>query len=229
MYTDAEYKELLAFLKKGQAALKRVRPRGFNSVLGWLDTRGYKLSDRIWNVSQATAIQINALLEDAVNSGTSSLSLAKQMEQFLLPGRHLPRTDKPYGTDASFNALRLARTEITRSHSLSIQEAGMANPFVERMKYHLSAAHKDDPGDICEEFAAESEANDGFPKDDCPQPAIDSHTFCICYTTSEVIPIEDAISQIRDNIGITDNTDYFTDDRKRSMFEDAVWGLNVGV
>lgn len=194
-------------------------------VLNWLDVRGYALSDRIWNVSQATAAQIDALLEDAVNSGMGALTLSKQLEQFLLPGQHLPRTDKPYGTDASFNAMRLARTEITRSHSLATSEAAKANPFVDRMYYHLSAAHVADAGDPCEEFAAISEANNGYPVNECPQPAADSHPNCICYTTQGVIPIEDAISQIRDNAGFTDNVDVFTDDTQRSLFEDVLWGI----
>lgn len=194
-------------------------------VLTWQDQRGYRLSDRIWNISEATAAQIDALLEDAVNSGTSALSLAKQMEQFLLPGRHLPRTDKPYGTDASYNALRLARTEVTIAHSRSVQAAALANPFVERMKYHLSAAHQADAGDICEEFASISDANDGYPKEDCPQPGGDSHPNCICYTTSEVIPMADAVDRIRDEAGFTDDVDVFTDDRQRSLFEDVLWGV----
>lgn len=194
-------------------------------VLSWLDTRGYALSDRIWNVSEATAAQFDALLQDAVNRGTSALSLAKQSEQFLLPGQHLPRTDKPYGTDASFNAMRLARSEITRSHSIAAFEAAGVNPFVDRMSYHLSGSHVGDPGDLCEEFAAESDANGGYPKDECPQPMVDTHPHCLCYITPEVIPMEDAITQIRDNAGFLDNVDVFTDDQQRSLFEDVLWGI----
>jgi hypothetical protein len=121
--------------------------------------------------------------------------------------------------------MRLARTEITRSHSLSIQQAAIENPFVDRMKYHLSAAHVPDAGDPCEDFAAESDANNGFPKDECPVPGADSHPNCICYTTSEVIPIEDAISQIRDNVGILDDVEIFIDDTERGLFEDWLWGI----
>ncbi len=194
-------------------------------VLTWQDARGYKLSDRIWSISEATAAQIDALLEDAVNSGTSALSLAKQMEQFLLPGRHLPRTDKPYGTDASFNAMRLARSEITRSHSIAAQASAQANPFVDRLYYHLSSAHQADAGDPCEEFADTSLVNNGYPVDECPLPMVDTHPHCICYVTPGVIPMADAVARIRDEAGFTDDVGVFTDDRQRSLFEDVLWGV----
>lgn len=194
-------------------------------VLTWADSRGYTLSSRIWAVSEATAAQFDALLEDAVNNGTAALSLAKQAEQFLLPGRHLPRTDKPHGTDASFNAMRLARSEITRSHSIATSEAARVNPFVDRMYYNLSSAHVADAGDPCEEFADTSIANNGYSVDDCPLPMVDTHANCICFLTQGVIPMEDAISQIRADSGFLDDVDVFTDDRQRSLFEDVLWGV----
>lgn len=136
-----------------------------------------------------TAQQIDQLLQESIAQGTASLTLSRQLEQFLLPGRALQRTNRPYGTDASYNAMRLSRTEITRGFSVATKAAGMANPFVTRAYYHTSSSHPE--VDICDEFEAESEANDGFEPDACPVPGVDSHPNCLCYVTHGVMGSDD--------------------------------------
>lgn len=163
-------------------------------ILTWQDTRGYTLSDRIWAVGDITADQIDKLLQESIASGTPSLTLAKQLEQYLIPGRNL-RTDRPYGTDVSYYAMRLARSEITRGFSLATSAAANANPLVNRMYYHLSAAHVHTPNDPCEQWAAQSNAQDGFPKDECPLPMVDTHPQCICYLTMGVISKDEFLTQ----------------------------------
>lgn len=173
-------------------------------ILTWEDVRGYNLSDRIWNIGEVTAGQIDLLLQESIAQGTASLTLAKRLEQFLLPGRTLPRTNRPYGTDASFNAMRLARSEITRSFSISTKLAGMLNPFVTRAYYHLSAVHASDPGDSCEAFAEESDANDGFPPDETPMPMVDTHPHCMCYLTHGVMSEDDMLELLDEDGDFTD-------------------------
>lgn len=139
----------------------------------WVDPSGYTLSDRIWRASTDVRTRIDALLTAAIRSGTGSLGISRQLEQFLVPGQAL-RTSRPYGRDASFSGMRLARSEITRAHSVATLAASRANPYVDQMSYRLSPRHP--KFDICDGFAARSP----YPIDQCPIPVMDTHPQCIC-------------------------------------------------
>lgn len=198
-------------------------------VLQWRDTRGYALSDRIWAVGELTAKQIDDLLAEAINTGMGSLPLSRRLERFLLPGRELPRTTRPYGTDASFNAMRLARSEITRAHSIATDAAARLNRFVTRMYYKLSAVHKPDSGDPCEKHAAHSIANDGFPVGQCPLPMVDTHPHCICYVTQGTVSWEDAQSMMDKDPSLADDLLIFRDDPQSDLLKWAIIGVGGGV
>lgn len=165
-------------------------------ILSWRDSRGYTLSDRIWSTFEGTNAQLDSLLSQAIAEGRSAQQLAKDLEQFLLPGRELKRTNVPYGSDASFYGMRLARSEITLANSTATKIAGIANPFVDRIYYNLSGAHKGDPGDPCEEFADTSDSQNGYAPADCPTPVESTHPNCatagqLVKVKRGVIPIED--------------------------------------
>lgn len=117
----------------------------------WVDPNGYRLSDRIWNTSDDTRTAINKLLRDGIQQGWSAEKLAKTVEQFLDPSRAPLRTKKPYGRDASFDAMRLARTELARAHAQASYIAGLANPYVSGMDWALSPSHP--RVDICDQYA----------------------------------------------------------------------------
>jgi hypothetical protein len=174
----------------------------YDSVLGWRDTRGYVLSDRIWGVSQSTLSRIDVLLEDGIAQGRSAVALARDVESFLNPSRRGVRTMKPYpapyGTDGSFDARRLARTEITRAHTVSAHLAGVSNPFVTRTRYHTSKSH--DPGNCdgtCDEHYAQDQEQGGFEPGSEPLPVIDTHPQCLCYITHETGPIAPIVERLR--------------------------------
>ena len=108
--------------------------------------------------------------------------MAKELETFLQPGRTL-RTRRPYGKDASFDAMRLARTETTRAHAQAQEKSALANPFVSEMGIRLSGSHP--KTDICDTAAAESP----FPKDGIPDRyRVPLHSHCLCsyyYVTTD--------------------------------------------
>lgn len=198
----------------------------FQPILTWQDERGYQLSDRIWSVSEGTASQIDLLLESGIAEGRSSTALANDLVQFLLPNRQYVRTNTPYGTDGSYFASRLARSEITLASSMSTKLAAMLNPFVTRMYYHLSASHMAEKGgDSCEDFADESDANDGFEPEDCPTPIADTHSNCMCYTTSGTLSSDDALALITDDLNAQEDAAVFTNDNQFALLELAIWGL----
>lgn len=104
----------------------------------WNDPNGYRLSDRIWQNSIRTRVKIDALVGEAIREGQGALQLAKKLEQFLLPERAPLRTKKPYGTDASADAMRLARSEIARAANYAAFTAAYMNPYVDKIDVRRS-------------------------------------------------------------------------------------------
>lgn len=154
----------------------------------WVDPNGYRLSDRIWNTAEDTRRRLDLFLEDAIRSGRGALNLqdkgatgiARDLERFLVPGKQLPVTNKPYGIDASYNAMRLARTEISRAHAEAAQVSAAMNPFVQGLVWNLSGSHPQP--DICDDFAAGSP----YPVDEFP--TMPAHPHCLCYTSYALMP-----------------------------------------
>lgn len=148
----------------------------------WIDMSGLVLSDRIWKSGIATRLKIDALLSDGIRSGMSARDLAKQLEQFLLPNRAALRTNKPYGSDASYDAMRLARSEISRAHAEASKMAAIANPFVTGLDWSLSARHP--RVDVCDSLAtigmSGQRLKDPYPAESAPTPIVSSHPMCLC-------------------------------------------------
>jgi len=165
---------------------------GYDPPHLWVDPNGYRLSDRIWRTASETRRKIDAFLEDGIARGRGSLKLSRDLERFLHPGRQLVRTKTPYGTDASYDAMRLARTEITRAASQAHEAAAKANPFVEKLRWKLSPQHP--CCDICDSYADKEYEFDDLPT----QPA---HPHCLCYWENVITEDSAAIlDQAREEI-----------------------------
>jgi hypothetical protein len=203
----AQMERVLANAPAVATWLRGVRPpyrltlARFEPTVLWQDTRGYTLSDRIWRVSEATIGRIDAILRDGIAEGRAAVDIARDLERFLQPSRANIRTLRPYGYDGSFDARRLARSEITRAHGMASYVAGVTNPFVTRARYHLSASHREDNCDgTCDAHYAEDQANDGFEPDEVPIPMVDTHPQCLCYITHEVVSQDEATAIIREDL-----------------------------
>lgn len=151
---------------------------GFSPMHTWVDPNGLILSDRIWQNGLRTRLKMRGLLADGIRQGTAATTLANRVEQFLLPGRANIRTQKPYGTDGSFDAMRLTRTEIARAHGQGTVAAVRQNPYADKVAWHTSASHPRQ--DICD---ANRDSGPYAPDD---VPAYPAHAMCICYLTPEV-------------------------------------------
>lgn len=148
----------------------------------WVDPNGYRLSDRIWRGSQRTRDKIDRVLNTAIREGWSATRLADALESYLLPGRKGRRTNRPYDLDASYDAIRLAWTEIGRAHTQAARLAGLANPYVTGEDWALSASHP--RVDICDTHATigmgGGRIKPAYPKGQGPIPFANSHPRCLC-------------------------------------------------
>lgn len=134
-YLQQEGETLEAYKKRAQE-LRIFRPNPlaeYEPMHTWVDPNGYRLDDRIWNAGDDTRKALDKLIADSINSGMSASRLAKLTEQFLVPDRAAVRTKKPYGSDASYYAMRLARTEIARAANQAAWLAASQNPYVGSM------------------------------------------------------------------------------------------------
>ena len=162
---------------------------GYESAHTWVDPNGYRLSDRIWNTSNTTRRKIDIFLDESIRKGVDATKMAKELETFLQPGRTL-RTRRPYGRDASFDAMRLSRTETTRAHAQAQEKSALANPFVDGLSVVLSGSHP--KRDICDTAASLSP----FPKDDIPeQYKIPLHPHCLCHYAYSTVKEPKAVAE----------------------------------
>lgn len=142
----------------------------------FVSPQGYTLSNRIWRASVDTRRKVDAILAEGIASGRSAFDMARELEAFLVPGRVLRRTTTPYGRDASADAMRLARTEITAAHSRAGVLAANLNPFITGANIRRSAAHRPCNSGVCDAL----EAGSPYPLDKLPDIPGDSHPHCMC-------------------------------------------------
>lgn len=172
---------------KRLADLRIFRPNPlaeYDPMHTWVDPNGYRLSDRIWNTSDAARNQLNKLIRDAINQGMPAEKLAKLIEQFLDPERAALRTKKPYGRDGSFDAMRLARTEITRAHAQAAFISAYLNPYTKGIDWALSPSHP--KRDVCDANASigmgGERLKEPYPFESAMLPP--AHPHCLCRVQS---------------------------------------------
>lgn len=168
---------------------------------------GLNLSGAIWKIDRATRDGISTVLLNGVQSGDSAWNIAKNLEQFLGAGQDCPRwaSQRLYGLTASerstsaaglmtgencagqgvsYNALRLARTELQKVHNLATDMQMQAQPWVQEEQIHLSAAHPET--DICDDVV--SGGRDGQGIYEVGEIQLPLHPNCLCYKTAVLMP-----------------------------------------
>lgn len=150
---------------------------------------GYRLSDRIWRMSGDTRRKLDLLLQQQIAEGMGAFEMAKELEQFLRVERQIRRTNKPYGRDASYDAMRLARTEITAAGSRAGLMAAQMNPFVQGADWVRSAARRPCSSGICDIL----EAGSPYTLENLPNIPGDSHPHCMCHYRWRLIDDSDAL------------------------------------
>jgi hypothetical protein len=174
------------------------------------------LSQRIWRIDREARDGINAVIMNGISSSSSAWDIAKQLEAYLGANQDCPRwtssrlrlskeqiavgntrgllTGKECdGSGVSYNALRLARTEIQKAHALATDRILAQQPWVEKEKIHLSAAHPET--DICNEIVEGGEKGEGvYAVGEIELPL---HPNCLCYKTAVLMEEKELTSQLR--------------------------------
>ena len=166
---------------------------------------GLQFSSRIWRMDRDTREGINSTIMQDLADKKSAWQLAKDLESFLGAGKDCPRwtyarlnsvasVDKAKGDlsgllsndpvtgsgcggkGVSYNALRLARTEIQRAHHDANDNRMAAMPWIEQERIVLSGSHPEH--DICDDVVAGGEDGKGiYPKGTIKLPL---HPHCFC-------------------------------------------------
>lgn len=123
--------------------------------------RGLRLSDRIWDTSQQATQAMTNIIQDAVARGQDAVTTARQLEQYVKKGSNvlsgsykgmMARMKGRIPRDLSYQALRLARTEMTAAYGQATIQSAQATPGVVGIRYCLSSAHR--IYDICDILAS---------------------------------------------------------------------------
>lgn len=127
----------------------------------WVGPDGKQLSDRIWNVAGDMRRQLDNYLTEAIANRRSVGQMTAELERFLMPGK------------GTYEAYRLARTEVAAAYARADFAAAQGNPFVET--YQPFTAPKHQCCDECDLIVAQGP----YKKDDSTHlPPY--HPLCIC-------------------------------------------------
>lgn len=173
------------------------------------------LSARVWRVDREARDGIANVILKGVTDRSSAWQIAQELEAFLGANEDCPRwtstrlygrtktqiaqgdtsglVSRPCdGRGVSYNALRLARTELQKAHALATDRIMGAQPWVEKEQIHLSEAHPEP--DICDDVAHGGEDGKGiYPKGEQELPF---HPNCLCYKTAVLMDKKEFTSRL---------------------------------
>ncbi len=154
----------------------------------WARTKkGLFLSDRIWEQGENFRNAMRDIIQESVAIGQDAVTTARMIQQYVRKGamtlakrypNMMKRMKGRIPGNISYEALRLARTEMTAAFGEGTIAAARVSPSYIGMKWVLSHSHP--MVDICDTLA---EHNEGLgrgvypPGDEPPYPA---HPNCLC-------------------------------------------------
>lgn len=153
---------------------------------------GLNLSQRIWNTSENAKEAIGNIITTGVAAGDDVVDVARQLEAYILHGRSTAAElypnmmkrmgDKRIPEEISYEALRLARTEMTRAFGDATLRAAREDPSAMGVQFELSSSHP--VYDICDVHTAADDYGLGkgtYPLDAAPDYPF--HPNCLCIMT----------------------------------------------
>ncbi|HBJ2602722.1 TPA: hypothetical protein ACXDAM_002246 [Clostridium botulinum] len=172
----------------------RVNERAVEAV--WSRNKdGLYLSDAIWSKSAKYRENMTSIIQSAVAEGQDCVKTARALERYVLTGKNgretltkeypkmMARIGNRIPSDISYEALRLARSEITSAYGEATISAGMVSPSCNGIKFILSGSHP--KPDICDDITGVDNYGLGigvYPINEAPNYPF--HPNCICITTT---------------------------------------------
>lgn len=166
---------------------------------------GLFLSDKIWSKNIKYRETMTKILQAAVAEGQDCVKTARMLDQYVLKGKqtlvdNYPNMIKRMGNripkDVSYEALRLARTEMTAAYGEGVLVAAKVNPATQGIKYILSKSHP--KRDICDDITGTDSYGLGigvYPVDSAPSYPFHPHCLCVVLTVNE--QLEDLVLRLK--------------------------------
>lgn len=177
---------------------------------------GRAFSDRIWVLNHEGKAGIDRVVDLGLANGISAWETAANLEQYLGAGKNCPEwaltrlyslskseiargnpTGLVTGNDCAgqgvaYNALRLARTEISRHFAIATDELMTLTPWVEEEQCNLSSAHTGrDECDLVVEGGRDGKGI--YPVGTIHYPL---HPHCMCYKTHVLMDNDDFVNKL---------------------------------
>ena len=169
----------------------------FEALKNDIDANGFKLSDRVWNITQQTKSQLEFYLDSGVVAGRNSNGISSDIQQILQnPQKRFRRIRNEKGElvlsqpmkdyhpgqgvyrSAYKNALRTSATTTNTAYRSADYERWSKQDFILGIEIHRSANNRG-PCKICDAMVGK------YPK---TFKFTGFHPFCICFATP--IPME---------------------------------------
>lgn len=187
---------------KLQYGFGQVSTRAVEAI--WAKTKnGLTISDRIWNVSGEHANTLRDIILDAVAQGRDAVKVARDITGYVKDGARTFAGDYPnmmarmghrIPKDTCYEALRLARTEMSMAALEGTYAAGKTNFSYKGVQWMLSGSHP--VPDICDDLASADLYGLGagcYPEgDEPPHP----HPNCLCFVVPLVMDTDELIDRI---------------------------------
>ena len=165
----------------------RVNKQAVEAI--WARTRnGLYLSDRIWEQGEKYRNTMRDIIQEAVAIGQDAVTTARMLQQYVRQGKSTLAANYPnmmkrmtalrIPGDISYEALRLARTEMTAAFGEGTIAAARVSPSYIGMKWVLSHSHP--VVDICDTLAEHDEGLGRGVYSPGNEPPLPAHPNCIC-------------------------------------------------
>ncbi|AJA42405.1 hypothetical protein AJ85_05695 [Alkalihalobacillus alcalophilus ATCC 27647 = CGMCC 1.3604] len=150
-------------------------------------TKGLQLSDRIWQQTDKANRHINTIIREGIGLGYNVNKVAAALEQYVLSDAKTLVSDYPELVNRlgnrvpgklSYEALRLARTEMTAAYGEGTIAAGQVAPSYKGVQWLLSLSHPSP--DICDVMAEHDEGLGKGVYGKGNEPLFPAHPNCIC-------------------------------------------------
>lgn len=149
--------------------------------------KGLFLSDRIWQQGENIRKIMRDIIQEAVSTGQDAVKTARILEQYVKTDAKTMAKDYPdmmkrmegrVPGNISYEALRLARTEMTAAFGEGTISAARVTPNYTGMKWVLSKSHP--VTDICDSYAAHDEGLGSGVYGYGNEPSYPGHPNCLC-------------------------------------------------